>query len=116
MIFPLSFLNFKKNSHNDKASDDISVLNECEVIFVCSPISKTVEKIKKVFDINKTALFVDVASLKSDIINEIEKIENCKFIGSHPMAGTENSGFSASFAELFQGAKWLPLKTKWLRK
>lgn len=95
-----------------KASDDISVLNECEVIFVCSPISKTVEMIKKVFDINKTALFVDVASLKSDIINEIEKIENCKFIGSHPMAGTENSGFSASFAELFQGAKWVITPTQ----
>ena len=30
-----------------------------------------------------------------------------KFIGSHPMAGTENSGFDASFEELFQNAKWV---------
>lgn len=29
------------------------------------------------------------------------------FIGSHPMAGTEHSGFDASFEALFEGAKWV---------
>ena len=29
------------------------------------------------------------------------------FIGTHPMAGTEHSGFEASFAQLFDGAKWV---------
>ena len=96
-----------------KASNDLAILKECEIIFVCSPISKTADTIKKIFEINKIALFVDVASLKTNILKEIEKLENCKFIGSHPMAGTENSGFSASFAELFQDAKWVitPSKT-----
>ena len=29
------------------------------------------------------------------------------FIGSHPMAGTEHSGYDASFADLFIDAKWV---------
>ena len=99
-------------TNGNKASDNIDILKECEVIFVCSPISKTVKMIKNIFNINKTAIFVDVASLKSDILEEVEKLENCKFIGSHPMAGTENSGFSASFPELFDDAKWIITPSK----
>jgi len=99
-------------TNGNKASDNIDILKECEVIFVCSPISKTVKMIKNIFNINKTAIFVDVASLKSDILEEVEKLENCKFIGSHPMAGTENSGFSASFPELFEDAKWIITPSK----
>ena len=38
--------------------------------------------------------------------------DGCKFIGSHPMAGTENSGFDSSFAELFTGAKWVITPSK----
>ena len=30
-----------------------------------------------------------------------------KFIGSHPMAGTQFSGFDSAFKELFEGAKWV---------
>lgn len=82
-------------------------LSLCDVIFVCSPISKTADVIKQLFNINKNALYVDVASLKSEIVSEIEKLEGCRFIGSHPMAGTENSGYSASFAELFEDAVWV---------
>lgn len=83
------------------------ILSECDVIFVCSPISKTAEIIKKLFEINKNALYADVASLKADITAEIEKTEGCRFIGTHPMAGTEFSGYKASFAELFEGAVWV---------
>ena len=89
------------------ASADINVLKDCDVIFVGSPISQTAKIISDVFQINKNAVYVDVASLKFGILNEVSKLDGCKFIGSHPMAGTENSGFSASFAELFQGAKWV---------
>ena len=88
------------------ASDDISILEDCDVIFVCTPISETINAIKEVFEINKNAIIADVASLKENILNEIEKLDNCKFIASHPMAGTENSGFNSSFAGLFMDANW----------
>ncbi|MCQ2957725.1 MAG: prephenate dehydrogenase/arogenate dehydrogenase family protein [Candidatus Gastranaerophilales bacterium] len=90
------------------ASDKTDVLIDCDLIFICSPISQTVNMIKKCFEINKDAIYVDVASLKKNILSEIENgMPDCKFIGSHPMAGTENSGFDASFAGLFEDATWV---------
>ena len=32
---------------------------------------------------------------------------NVHFVAGHPMAGTEHSGFEASFAGLFKGARWV---------
>jgi len=112
------FVNIYAHTHNEDtknkiindghvASDDIYILKECDVIFVCVPIYKTVDAIKDFFAINKTAVYVDVASLKENILAEIDKLDGCKFIGSHPMAGTENSGFDAAFSELFEAAKWV---------
>ncbi len=96
------------------ASDSIEVLSDCDLIFVCSPISKTLNMVKKAFEINRKAIIVDVASLKADILCEVEKIENCKFIGSHPMAGTENTGFNSSFKELFKDAVWVLTPAKYV--
>ncbi len=85
----------------------IKVLQDCDVVFVCSPISETFNMVTRVFEINPSAIIVDVASLKLDILNNVNALEGCKFIGSHPMAGTEHVGFKNSFAELFVGAKWV---------
>lgn len=95
-----------------KVSKTPDILSECDLIFVCSPISQTANVIKTLFTINEKALYVDVASLKSDIVSEVEKIAGCRFIGSHPMAGTENSGYNASFAEIFEGAVWVLTPTE----
>ena len=46
----------------------------------------------------------DVSSLKEFVSNEKYKYN---FVPSHPMAGTEFSGFENSFEGLFKGAKWV---------
>ncbi len=89
------------------ADRNIEVLKDCDLVFVCSPISETFHVIKKVFEINKNAIIVDVASLKAEILEKANELVGCKFIGSHPMAGTEHAGFKNAFAELFEGAKWV---------
>ena len=95
-------------------STNIAVLNGCDLIFVCSPISETTKMIKQIWSINNNAIYIDVASLKADILSDIENTTTCKFIGSHPMAGTENSGFDASMASLFNGAKWVLTPSKFV--
>lgn len=94
------------------ADNEIGILKDCDLIFVCSPISETIRMIKEIHKINPFAIIADVASLKADILEEIENISACKFIGTHPMAGTENSGFGAAFADLFEGAKWIITPSK----
>ncbi len=86
-------------------SDDISIIKGCDVIFVASPISKTLEILDKLETvISEDTIVLDCASVKEFVM---QKKRPYKFIGSHPMAGTEFSGYEASFKELFEGAKWV---------
>ena len=50
------------------ADNDINILKNCDLIFICSPISETTNMLKRIFAINPNAIFTDVASLKYDIL------------------------------------------------
>ena len=100
MTLPQDAFNYSKNVSNNL--DDLKV---CDIVFVCSPISKTLEMLQKLDKIlNPETVVCDCASVKGELLNQ--KF-NFDFVLSHPMAGSEKSGFSAGCAELFKGAKWL---------
>ena len=95
----------KAKKYGAVSSNDMSTLKNCEVIFVCSPISVTLDILDELENIvNKSCVVLDVASVKEFVM---KKQRPYKFIGSHPMAGTAESGFDAGFKELFEGAKWV---------
>lgn len=95
----------KAKKYAKTASKDINEVKDCNIIFVCTPINNTLETLDKLEAIvNKDAIVTDVASVKEFVM---KKKRPYKFIGSHPMAGTEFNGFNASFKELFEGAKWV---------
>ncbi len=84
---------------------DYSYLKECEIIFVCSAMNKTLEILDKLENIIPADTVVtDVCSLKQFVC---KKQRPYKFIPSHPMAGTEHKGFENSLEGLFKGAKWV---------
>lgn len=86
-------------------SDKYEILSNCEVVFVCTPIGKILETLDRLEGIvPESCVVTDVASVKEFVT---KKKYSFKFIPSHPMAGTENSGYGASFPELFVGAKWV---------
>ena len=89
----------------ENISNDYNTLKDCDVVFVCTPMNATLEVLDKLNEILAPSTIVtDVCSLKEFVSN---KKYNYKFIPSHPMAGTENSGWDFSFAEMFNGAKWV---------
>jgi prephenate dehydrogenase len=59
------------------------------------------------------AILTDVSSLKSHLVPEVEQMlvssdaSPGRFIGGHPMAGSEHSGPEAADGSLFQGATWV---------
>lgn len=100
-----------KSSHKKAAefctysSPVLEDLATCNVVFVCSRMSETLDVLDKLEDIVRPDTIVtDVSSLKRFVNN---KKRPYNFIGGHPMAGTEFSGFENSFAELFSGTKWI---------
>lgn len=80
-------------------------LKDCEIIFVCTPMNKTLnvlDELEKI--IPEKTIVTDVCSLKEFVS---KKKRPYIFIPSHPMAGTEHKGFENSFKGLFKGAKWV---------
>jgi prephenate dehydrogenase len=52
-------------------------------------------------------IVTDVGSVKGPICREAARLGFVHFVGGHPMAGNEGSGFGASSAELFRGRPWV---------
>lgn len=104
----------KAKNYAKTVSNNIEDVKNCDIIFVCTPINKTIETLDKLENIvKKTCIVTDVSSVKEFVM---KKKRPYKFIGSHPMAGTEFNGFDASFKELFINAKWVITPTKTTKK
>lgn len=94
----------KAKKYSENVSQNFEILKNCDVVFVCTPMSKTIEVLRTLENVlDENTIVTDVCSLKSFVAKE--KF-NYKFIPSHPMAGTEFSGFDNSFETLFIGANW----------
>ena len=89
----------------ENISNDYNTLRDCSVVFVCTPMNVTLEILDKLENILPPETIVtDVCSLKGFVS---KKKYTYKFIPSHPMAGTENSGWENSIVGLFNNAKWV---------
>jgi arogenate dehydrogenase (NADP+) len=85
----------------DKASQDLALLKNCEVVFICTPIPlvlPTLEKLQKV--LSPQTIITDVASVKGPIVSAATA-QWPRFVGGHPMAGTAHQGVEAAEAGLF---------------
>ncbi len=99
-----SVVGISRTVNEPNVSNDYNSLKNCELVFVCTPMNITLEVLDKLEGVlQPTTIVTDVCSLKSFVS---KKTYSYKFIPSHPMAGTEHSGWESSFAELFKGAKW----------
>ena len=74
-----------------------------DVILMAIPVDACLTLVLSLLDqINDNALLIDVGSTKSAICKHIElHPKRNQFLATHPIAGTEFSGPSAAFAELF---------------
>lgn len=94
-----------KSQSGENIYKDYDALKNCSLIFVCSPMNKTLEVLDELEEIlNPETVVTDVCSLKEFVCR---KKRPYRFVPSHPMAGTEHQGFESSFEGLFKGAKWV---------
>jgi len=85
-----------------------------DIIFLCTPVKFTIEYIKVLHKkIKPGCIITDVGSTKAEIINYIGSLPDppC-FIGGHPMAGTEKTGYSSSYSHLFENAYYILTPSK----
>ncbi len=87
----------------DKAGDDL----EASLVVVAVPASATASVITEALKRragNDHVIFTDVAGVKQDIG---QQVPDARYIGGHPMAGSEQIGVAGARADLFLGATWV---------
>jgi len=100
-----------KDGTIDFFSDQLEqAASDSHFIFLCTPVNHIPEMLRSLKSIVQPGTIItDVGSIKSRIMREAEQIlpEDIYFIGGHPMAGGERSGYSAGVAHLFENAYYI---------
>lgn len=80
-----------------------------DLVVVAAPLAVTHEVVGEVLSRTSPAgpTVTDVASVKGPVL--AAAAGHPAFVSSHPMAGTERSGFAAADPSLFRGAPWIVL-------
>jgi len=82
---------------------------ESDIIFICTPVKRTMEYISTLAcKVKPHCIVTDVGSTKAEIVNFVNELQHSFiFIGGHPMAGTEKTGYSSSYSHLFENAYYI---------
>ncbi len=116
---------FGRNRENLEKARALNIIDHCpenlaeavsnaDLVVLCTPVSTIAPLVRDMIaDIRPGTLITDVGSVKEPVVKDVEKVipEGVFFVGSHPIAGGENSGLEASTADLYQGAKCIVTPT-----
>lgn len=84
-------------------------LKECDLIFLCAPVEYNANYLEQIKPYLKPgAIITDVGSTKTDIHEAVIRagLEHC-FVGGHPMAGSEKTGYENSSVHLLENAYYI---------
>lgn len=97
-----------RDSGFSKATTSLEdALREAELIVLAVPVGAMVSLAARIPELAPNALVTDVGSVKMyphSSVGAQLATQGVPFIGSHPMAGSEQSGFQAAREDLFEGA------------
>ena len=84
-------------------------LYNCDYLFLCAPVEFNVEYMEKIkASLGENCILTDVGSVKTVIHEKVTELGlEGRFIGGHPMAGSERSGFSNSSDHLLENAYYI---------
>ena len=87
------------------------IIPNSDLIVFATPVGAVEKILCELLHLTKSgAVITDLCSVKSSVVNLIDKAildsdrDDLKFVGAHPMAGAEVSGFTNARAELFVDA------------
>lgn len=84
-------------------------LGECDLIFLCTPVEYNAAYLSQIRPhLKPGALVTDVGSTKTDIHRQVTRLDMEEvFVGGHPMAGSEKTGYEHSSDHLLENAYYI---------
>ena len=93
---------------------NLAELASCDIVVVCIPVKASLSAIRFLSArMRPGSVLTDAGSVKTEIVKAGERFakKGVSFVGGHPIAGTENSGFSAADPFLFRGRSFIMTPT-----
>jgi prephenate dehydrogenase len=90
-------------------------VSEADLVIVCTSVARIVEHVRAVAEhCPEGTLITDAGSTKRTIVEALDcgLPRGCRFLGSHPLAGSEKSGPTNARDDLFEGAMTVITPTK----
>ena len=88
---------------------------EADLVVVCTPVGQIVEHVRQAAQhCPERTLITDAGSTKQSIVAALDGGlgHGCRFLGSHPLAGSEKTGATYASADLFEGRPAILTPTK----
>lgn len=91
--------------------DGVEIIDATELVVIATPAGAVVRSVEMLINDPRliNAVFTDVAGVKDSIV---ASIGDPRFIGGHPMAGSELRGLAGARSDLFNGATWVLTPTE----
>ncbi len=90
------------------APTDADAVHGADLVVLAMPLPNVEDAVRSVAKhLEPGAVLTDVGTLKSPVLEIIRsEAPKARFVGGHPLAGTEDSGWAAADALLFRDAPW----------
>lgn len=84
-------------------STELAAAASADLVVVATPVGAVAATARAVLDAGAPVV-TDVGSVKGSIV---AAVDDPRFVGGHPMAGSEQEGLSGARADMFRGAVWV---------
>lgn len=100
-----------KAAHAAGVIEGTELTDTHDLVVIATPAGAVAKIANDILLAHATADFIvtDVAGVKSAIVDNVRDV---RFLGGHPMAGSEFSGLAGARADLFQGCTWVLTPTE----
>lgn len=90
------------------AADAASGIATADVVFIATPVCIIASVVQGIAaSLPMGCIVTDGGSVKAEVVATCDALmpPGCRFVGGHPIAGTERSGAGAAFPELYRGKR-----------
>jgi len=91
------------------APDLATAVVDADLVVIAVPVGRAAQVVVAALDAS-AAVVTDVGSVKAAVMRAVEEARPdaaARFVGGHPMAGSEQDGPDGADADMFQGATWV---------
>jgi prephenate dehydrogenase len=94
----------ERGALDERAGSIVGAVEDAELVLVATPVATLAEQISTVLASSERCTVSDVGSTKGRLCAGVD--DRARFIGGHPVCGSEARGAAHASAELFEGATW----------